>query len=93
MIEQTNATADVSEAGAFYRNQSHFQVELKAGILPSAPARELSYFEWHITTDPMEINGGREDCSELLPLLDSLTVRGKLLKIKRSDKHKTSQEC
>ena len=63
VIEQTDAAADASEAGAFYRNQSHFQVELKAGILPSVPARELSYFEWHITTDPMEIDGGREDCS------------------------------
>jgi len=61
---QTDAAADASEAGTFYRNQSHFQVELKAGILPSVPARELSYFKWHITTDPMDIDGGREDCSE-----------------------------
>jgi hypothetical protein len=63
VIEQTDDTADMSEADALYLNQSHFQVELKVGILPSAPARELSYFEWHITTDPMEIDGGREDCS------------------------------
>ena len=64
VIEQINAAADVSEAGTLYWNQSHFQVELKVGILPSAPVRELFYFEWHITTNPMEIDGGREDCSE-----------------------------
>jgi hypothetical protein len=33
------------------------------------------------------------DALYLMPLLDSLTFRGKLLKIKPSDKHETSQEC
>ena len=60
----------------FTRNQSHFQVELKAGILTSAPASELSYFEWHVTTDPMETDGGKEDCShgDDLPFLTQFDI-------------------
>ena len=41
VTEQTNATANASEAGTFNQNQSHFQVELKAVILPSTSVREL----------------------------------------------------
>ena len=63
VIEQSDA-ADVSEAGAFYRNQSQFQAEIEEGVLTAAPARGSSYFEWYIATDPMEIDSGGEDCSE-----------------------------
>ena len=61
VIEQSNA-ADAPKAAAFY--QSQFQVEVEEGALTAAPAGELSYFEWDIATNPMEINGGEEDCSE-----------------------------
>ena len=63
VIEQSDA-AEASGAGTFYQNQSHFQAEINEGVLTAAPARSSSYFEWHITADPMEIDGGREDCGE-----------------------------
>src|SRR5271168_2993190 len=40
----------------------NFRVEIEKGALTAAPItqRELSYFEWSIITNPMEIDGDRE---------------------------------
>ena len=56
VIEQGDAAQ--AQAGTFYQNQSHFQAELNEGVLTHAPAGASSYFEWYITADPMDIDGG-----------------------------------
>ena len=40
----------------------NFRVEIEKGALTAAPTtqRQLSYFEWSIITNPMEIDGDRE---------------------------------
>jgi hypothetical protein len=40
--------------------QTKFRVAIEKGTLAAADPmeRELSYFEWSIVTDPMEIDGG-----------------------------------
>jgi hypothetical protein len=63
VIEQSDA-ANASEAAASHLNRSRFRIEVKGEALTAAPARSLSYFEWSIATDPMEIDGGGEDSSE-----------------------------
>ena len=63
VIKQSNA-ANGSEAAASHLNQSRFCIEVKGGALMAALAGSLSYFEWSIAADPIEIDGGGEDSSE-----------------------------
>ena len=54
--------------------QTTFQVAIEKGALISAPPiqRELSYFEWSIITDPMDIDGTKEYSSDKNPEADSM---------------------
>jgi hypothetical protein len=63
VIEQSDA-ADASKAAASHLNQSRFHIEVKGEALTATPAGSLSYFEWFIATNPIEIDGGGEDSSE-----------------------------
>ena len=68
-INLTEGDSDVAKAisshPASLLNQSRFWVVIEEGALAVSAIlpRELSYFEWSIVTDPLEIDGDREDGS------------------------------
>ena len=55
----------------------NFRVAIKKGTLAAAPTiqRKISYFEWSIVTDPIEVDGDREySRDDLDPSSDTLAI-------------------
>ena len=77
-LKELERDSDVSTtlAVANHPMQTKFRVVIEKGTLSAAPPiqRELSYFEWSIVTDPTDIDGSKEYCSDqnLDPGADSM---------------------